>query len=281
MIARLLPFGGPPVLILSYPRCGSSWVGAILSESKSSVYLQEPITRPYLKEFGGKFALVDICNDAQANSIYTALADNAFRGIPPGFPSIVKDYKDFIPYQRLKKRILIKEVNPKAAGFFCERYKPKVVLLLRHPAAVALSFFKIGWYRAKDTQLDTGNPYANAWEKFGYAYGSTMKSALEITKRHGECEVVLYEHLVENPHLQFARLFEILQFKVPESYDELIQKYCFSHTKVDKHWQVERMSKEMAFKWRIELSEQQLSLIRKGYLLSNLSYYTDPNEWTR
>ena len=40
----------PPILVLSLPRSGSSWVGETMGISKNAMYLREPINQSYLLE---------------------------------------------------------------------------------------------------------------------------------------------------------------------------------------------------------------------------------------
>src|SRR5574339_403438 len=93
-LARALPFQGPPVLVLSYPRSGSSWVGKILSASPDAAYLREPITRQYA-ERGARYAVVDVDRDPSALAAYRTLGDEAFGGIPPRHADVVERLHDF------------------------------------------------------------------------------------------------------------------------------------------------------------------------------------------
>ncbi|MEO8355905.1 MAG: sulfotransferase domain-containing protein [Chloroflexota bacterium] len=279
LVPKLLPFKGPPVLILSYPRSGSSWVGKILATSPGAAYLREPITQQYMFIQGGKFALADVDNDPSAFSIYRQLSDPAFQGIPPRHAQTVHNLQDFFYSQRTKKRLIIKEVNPRATRFYCERYKPKVLLLLRHPAAVALSFYQLGWIDSPDVQIDTGNPTDNEWRRFGYTYGTLMHNSIETLKEYGNHEIVIYRNLAADPQNGFRKLFNALDLEVPANYDDVIRKYCYSSKTIQERGEVERTSSNMIFKWRNELSQQQVSDLQSGFMRSKLEYYRDEHEW--
>lgn len=279
LLVESAPFNGPPILILSYPRSGSSWVGKILSTSPTTAYLREPITQQYIFKHGGRFALIDIQNNPKALSIYQKLSDEAFRGIPPRHPEVINNLRDFAYPQRKGKRILIKEVNPRAVHFYYDRYRPKVVLLLRHPAAIALSFYQLGWLDSSDVQMDTGNPKANAWEKFGYAYGTILHNAIEYLKSNGDHEIVVYRHLAEDPYNEYKKLFKKLDLKVPVNYDAVISKYCYSSKQSVPRAEIERTSRNMVFKWKEELSDKQIDDLYTGFLKSKLEYYRDAKEW--
>jgi hypothetical protein len=279
VVANVLPFQRPPLLILSYPRSGSSWIGKVLSTSPSVAYLREPVTQPYMFRHGGKHALVDLAHDPQAYQIYRKLGDEAFGGFPSWHPNVINNIDDFRFSNRRTKRLLIKEVNPKVTRFYCHRYKPKAVLILRHPAAIALSFYQLGWLNSPDVQLENDNPKANEWETFGYSYGSVMHHAIEELKGYGNYEIVVYRHLAEDPTNNFKNLFKSLGLDLPKNYDDIIKKYCFSPKQSVEKSDIERTSRNLVFKWYEELTSQQVESIRCGLFDSPLEYFREENYW--
>lgn len=279
LVPKFFPFKSPPLLILSYPRSGSSWVGKVLSTSPDTAYLREPITQQYMFKHGGRFALADVDKDPSAFSIYRKLSDQAFQGIPPRHEQTVNDLRDFFYSRRTKKRLIIKEVNPRATRFYCEHYKPKVLLLLRHPAAVALSFYQLGWLDSRDVQMETRNEGDNEWHKFGYTYGSLMHNSIETLKQYGNHEIVTYRDLATDPQNGFRNLFTVLDLEVPANYDDTIRKYCYSSKTIQERGEVERTSRNMIFKWRNELSDNQISDLQSGFMRSKLDYYRDESDW--
>lgn len=277
-LAQLAPFNAPPILILSYPRSGSSWVGKILAKSTNVAYLREPITQQYIFEHGGRFALVDINKNSSARAIYQKLGDEVFQGIPPKQSLVVNNWRDFTYPSRKGKRILIKEVNPKAAHFYCEHYNPRVVLLLRHPAAIALSFYQLGWLESSDVQMQTANPHASPWEKFGYAYGTIMHNAIQTLRENGDHQIIIYRHLAKDPYNQFKKLFQALELELPPNYDALIGKYGYSSKRTSRG-ELDRTSRNIVFRWKEELTDQQIAGLQEGFLQSKMEYFRDPAEW--
>lgn len=198
---------------------------------------------------------------------------------PPPYPDVINNIDHFSLVQRQTRHLLIKEVNPKATGFYCQRYRPKIIFILRHPAAVALSFARQGWLESPDTQLDTGDPDANRWEMFGYAYGSTIQYALNIIQSCCDREIILYENLILDPEEQFKRLFQSLNLDMPKDYKEILQYYCYSHDLLENNYQTRRMSKDIIYKWREELSNQEIASLRKGFTLSGAEFYSNDTDW--
>ena len=74
---RAPKFSLPPVVLLSYPRSGSSWAGKILATSPQFAYLREPITQPYMKKYGGQRPVFLTEDDHPDITTYKHLADNA------------------------------------------------------------------------------------------------------------------------------------------------------------------------------------------------------------
>jgi len=277
VVTSLLPFKSPTILLLSYPRSGSSWRGDILSKSESVAYLREPIRQP-LRAKGGKYTLIDIKNDPLAYSIYRQLSDEAFQGVPSD-PDIINKIHHFSLFHRRTRHLLIKEVNPKATGLYCQRYCPKILFILRYPAAVALSFARQGWLESPDTQLDTGDPDAGLWEKFGYAYGSTIKNALDIIQNYCEREIILYENLALDPEVRFRRIFQSLDIDIPQDYKEMVQNYFYSQKQAENNYRTRRISINLAYEWCEELLNQKIALLRKGFTISGLEFYSDATDW--
>ena len=151
----MFSFKSPAILLLSYPRSGSSWIGKLLATSNRVVYLREPITRQCVKRTG--YTLVKIGNDLTIDSIYKSHGDKAFHHSALSIGKPLNPFSDAFIFTRRKKRKLIKEVNPKAVKFYCDRYNPIVILLLRHPAAVASSFSRLGWLKSRDVQKEKSN----------------------------------------------------------------------------------------------------------------------------
>lgn len=278
IVARLLSAKRPAILIVSYPRSGSSWIGAVLSKSESVLYMREPITQPYLGA-GGKYALVDIDRGSSPPESYLRLSAEAFAGIPNAYRGVVEDIKEFLSPRRRHKQLLIKEINPRALAYFCSEYAPTVVLILRHPAAVALSFSQRGWLNCEDTQTDIDGGNTDAWKGFGYTYGSVMRHAIETIRSSPESVVISYEEFALDPRSSFKIIFNRLSLEIPAEYESLIEQYCFSENAVSEAYGVARKSVDEIYKWKRELTESQIASIRTGYLTSGIDRYRDDMDW--
>jgi Sulfotransferase domain len=263
--ALAFPFKKPAILLISYPRSGSSWIGKILSLSPDAAYLREPVNQSYQNKFKAD-PIIDPASDETTLKWYTRFADRAFAGIPPrNVPDVIDSVKDFSPLQRRSKTLLLKEVNPLAADFFVRRYSPRVVLILRHPAAVADSFERIGW-------LDRTH------EDFGYLYGTHLTQAMEASSR-GWCMVVFFEDLAIDPLNQYANLFSSLGLRLPAEFDRVVAEFCENQNYGSAPYEVRRLSRNEVNKWKTNLSQAQIDSVMKGYLRSPLEYYRAESAW--
>jgi len=277
LVAHLFPFQQPPILLLSYPRSGSSWVGDILASSQDIAYFFEPVTSPYQKYHQAP-ALADL-SDPAVYRAYSEYSRNAFLGIPQKQRFPRDDWRGFSPLTRRNRRLLIKEVNPRAAAFYYRHYQPSIFFLVRHPAAVALSFWRTGWLSGADVQMEAVLFDGDDWEKFGYAYGTLIRNALAaLDELSAPYKIVFYEQLALNPLQEFKKIFQYMQVELPENYEDVIREYCYTDTAV-QGYHTRRLSAKMVSKWKHKLAPAEISKIRHAYLLSGLDFYRSDADW--
>jgi hypothetical protein len=277
LVSRLFPFRQPTILLLSFPRSGSSWAGEILSYSQNVTYMFEPITRPYQKYQAG-YAMADL-DDPEIFQKYLKYSQEAFQGWPPKQIHFSERLYKFSIFGRKQRQLLIKEVNPRAAELYTKNFHPNVLFLVRHPAAVALSFWERGWLESPDVKLYGFDFNGNEWEKFGYAYGIAMKSALDSIKKYScPYKIIAYEELASDPFVEFQKIFEYLQVELPQEYQDIIDEYCYTDEST-QGYKTRRVSSTMIEKWKKKLSPESIIDLHRGYLQSSFDYYISEDEW--
>jgi hypothetical protein len=258
-LAGVFQFKQPTVLLLSYPRSGSSWIGKMLSVSPDFAYMREPVTHAVFDKLEGK-TLVDPYQNEMLLPHYIEAADQVFAGIPPQLePNIVDNLADFFPPTRPRRRLLVKAVNPVATEFYVQRYAPRVVFILRHPAAIADSFSRMGWH-------------VGDWETFGFTYGSRMNRALKVC-RPMPCEIVRYEDVAADPLNQFRALYDRLGARVSADFEQMVAEYSSGQTRGNNPYRIRRTSSAEIDKWRNNLSQSAIDAIMRGYARSGLNDY--------
>lgn len=293
LAGRIRPLS-PPIIVLSLPRSGSSWVGNTLGLSSTSLYLREPISQSYLtrnRQSGGPVFEVTTRN---LPSEYKLFADAAFRGKPAFSLSIVKYPRQWGLAKRSHRRIVIKEVNPLALGWVLNTYKPKVIYLIRHPAAVAKSFFEMGWTR------QTGKLFENKfspeclaasnfnherfsssfWAEHGAFQAVALRLALEQLAVYPESRILKYENLCADPLKVYRELYEFAELQ----WDRRVEKHILSQSNSSNKnteanpYSTYRNSEAMVYSWKSELPESAISDVKEAYLSYNPPFYRS-EEW--
>ena len=265
LLARLLPLRPPAVLILSFPRSGSSWVGETLGSAADALYLREPITQS--RKAAGQKRTVIAVDPLNPPAETLRLAETAFAGLPAFSRNIVKEPDRWRLHRRPGRRLVIKEVNPLACAFLVNRFRPKVVFLVRHPAAVALSYRQRGWMADRIT-----------WESMGSRQGAALQAAWDRLKDYPDSRVIAYETLCLHPAEQFQALFDFAGLAWDAAIQATIEKRSRSGNRQNPYGTA-RNSWEMADAWRAEVPAEALRALRAGFAAYALPWYQDDEDW--
>lgn len=288
LVGRALPTQRPPTLVLSLPRSGSSWVGSTIGLSPEALYLREPISQPYLarhKRRGVVFRL----DRGPFPEGYARSADTAFAGIPAFGAGVIKYPRQWSLGGRRKRRVVVKEVNPLAVRWLLDRYRPRVIYLIRHPAAVAASFSRLGWisdvsveneerrfsarrmgFADEALSLEQGS----AWAEHAALQALIMRSTLDVLAGYADSRVVCYEDICRDPLPGFRSLYEFAGL----SWNGEVQQAIEAQTTVEDHNRYEsyslyRNSRAMAETWRSEVDGQALEEMKQAFTAYGLPYY--------
>jgi hypothetical protein len=266
-MARVRPVGGPPVLVLSLPRSGSSWVGETLGFAPEALYLREPMSQgdPLFRRLGTVFAPGD---SAELLARHRTLADRAFAGLPAFGPEIVRFPDRWAWRDRPGRRVVIKEVNPLAGPWYAARYRPRLVFLVRHPVAVARSWARKGWIAERP----------DAWAAQGRFQAQSLARSLAGLADHDAMRVVTYESLCADPEGGFRALFEFTGL----SWTGAVAAYVAGHTEREVPADVfgtSRPSRLMPAAWRGRVDPHLVAALRDGFDAVPLPWYRDPAAW--
>ncbi len=222
-------------------------------------------------------------------TVYKESSDNAFKGIPVFSENTITQPLQWILRQRFRIRVLIKEVNPFLIEWFIRDYSPKIIYLLRHPAAVAGSFYKKGWIgeqfqsRLSEKTLKEYSVFIDYsktfWSDFGLLQAIVLNSSLEIIQDYKDSMVVRYEDICINPVDEFRQLFDYCGLEWENGLQEKILNMS-NPMKIqpgDSEGNV-RNSLEMINKWRSDIPRDNIEEIKTAYLSQNPAEYKI-NEW--
>jgi hypothetical protein len=253
--ARRRPPLSPPVLVLSMPRSGSSWVGETLGRAPTALYLREPLTQSRPPEEASRDTVFAVSDALPPPAFYAQAADDAFAGLPRFPRSIVITPRDWSLRRRTRGRLVVKEVNPLACGWLVADYRPRVILLVRHPLAIAHSYLRLGWIGADPA----------SWLDLGRRMSSAMSHALSALEAAGEHRVVAYETLCADPIGQFEALFEFAGLP----WTETLADHVRANTAPGP-------SPERA---RSATSSEAVEQLRAGYMSRSLAWYQSDADW--
>ncbi len=266
-IAARTPLLQPPVLVLSLPRSGSSWVGDVLGAAPDALYLHEPLTQT----FRSGPTLVEPDDPAVA-PVYRAAADDAFAGIPRFKPRCIRFPEQWALGQRRRRRVVIKEVNPLICEWVLRDYRPRVIFLVRHPAAVCLSYDRLGWFDLAEHQMASGEPDDTPWKRHGRRQGYIQQRALRALSGYAERMIVRYEDLCLRPVEVFRRLYDFAQLEWTDDTVRLIEAKSSGGDR-NEAFATERDSRRMASAWQTEIGRRELDELMAGYAAFDLPWY--------
>jgi hypothetical protein len=268
LLGRAVPPKQPPVVVLSLPRSGSSWVGHTLGQAPNAAYLREPLEQLFLAQ-GGE--AVPVLESGEPPRVYRHAAALTFGGVP-AFPRrlrIVSFPKQWALAGRRSRRVVAKSVNPFAFPWLLRTYQPRFIYLVRHPAALALSYRRLGWWSD-----DPEN-----WIKVGRSYHDAHKVVLSASAGRATVRLVQYETLCPDPITQFFELFEFAGLTWDERVAALILEQTAGGDETDPY-SLARNSRAQIDRWRSEIQPHELADVRAGYCHSPLPWYQGAEDWT-
>ena len=273
-------FKRPPILVVSFPRSGSSWLGARLGLSENAAYLREPINTEFLNQ-GGRHTL-KIIHASQPDPIFLKSSVKAFQKAPCYDTKIVAFPKQWVPWNLNGKRRLLKEVNPLAIEYWIQEFSPIIIFIVRHPAAIAASYLELGWLENADVRDTPHASDLSPFEVFGRRVGEVFENSLNILAKHPQSHLVVkYEDLVLNESSELSRISSFAGLKLDTN--KLLTDLEGSGKNLEAFkinpFSLQRRSSDQNNKWRTKLSQSQINEIRKGYLAYAKQYYLLDQDW--
>ncbi len=264
----------PGILIISLPRSGSSWVGSILGAAGNAIYLREPLNQSYLAA-GGNGTVFPV-DDTRLPPGYADAARAAFLAQPTFDTGIAPHPQQWTGGDRNRRRVVVKEVNPFVCDWLARAYRPRIVLLLRHPAAIAQSYHRLGWDLSyAPLGID---PKESFWIRHGDFQARTLKHVLAFSARYQDIKVVRYEDICADPVAQFRALFDYGQIAWDGDIEQRIRRQSTSNDDPSSY-ATSRFSNTMAGSWRQSLSPVEIANVRRGYSRQILPWYQTDADW--
>lgn len=251
-LARFLPLQRPALVILSLPRSGSNWVADVLGRAPNAACLREPLTASRLE--AGLVGGIVATEGARLPDSYHSAGRKVTLGLPhfPPERHVVLDPDQWAYARRRQRRLVVKEINPYLAQWFISALAPRIVYLLRHPAAVALSFQERGWW-----------PAQNPWHSLGRHFGRAQAAAWNALQGYGQVRFVDYDALCAKPESIFRELYAFAGLTWSESVAERLRQQT---TRTDSQpYGVHRVSRNQVRAWVGKIAPDDLAALKAGY----------------
>jgi len=203
------------VFVAGTARSGGVWVSDILDRHDEYRLVFEPFhpkRAPWMARYGGRIYLRPAERHEQFRELARSIVTGRIR-----HPWTERLNRRFVARQRIIKadfaNLMMKWLYVTFPGM-------PLVLILRHPCAVALSFVARGYRGAVEPLLDREtlvedflHPYADAIRGARDTFERTLflwcvETLVPLRQfRPGEVHVTFFENLVRHPESEFARLF--------------------------------------------------------------------------
>lgn len=292
LIAAVVPPKRPSILLVSLPRAGSSWIGGILGAAEGALYLREPLTQSTLEHVGRKgtaaYFELGACKDKRAYERFAALT---FKGIPRFNRGIVQYPEQWRLATRSGKQIVVKEVNPLVIEYLWERYRPRIVFLVRHPVPMMRSFAVLGSsgerFRAaflpetlaaieKDYVIPEGT---DLYEQGG-AFQAIIQHRVMSFLKSVDHMVVRYEDVCADPLAEFTRIFDFCGLPLSAALrQEIVRSSQAENDYVPGAYDTARNSVAMKDRWKHEMDPRDIERVRRSYFANRPIFYTDESDW--
>ncbi len=289
---------GPPSasaswLLASSGRSGSTWLGDMLAATPGTQQIFEPLdprnSETYRQLMAwppdltpSAFKRKYLRPDADAPE-WAAFWEDALRG---RIRTYLTDYArtSFLPQRFLTKVIRANMM----LGFVAKRFHPRIIFLMRHPAAVVNSMF----YRVKATWpanardllaqeklvADYLRPWVGEIERISDGFEAlavwwAVENRVALTQLADQSHyLIFYEHLALRPHEETARLLHWLEMDENAVPEALLHQYSRMTSEKQRHSGETDVMRRLTA-WKQELSPAERALALKWARRLQIPYY--------
>lgn len=264
------------VFVTGLPRCGSSWVGEALSDVLTARYVYEPFNPYWAPRLRGRLAHFRYLGpQARPRGIIGHTGERAFAGRQGARQLARACYRGYLSATvRRRGPVLVKD--PTAClmtAWIANRFRPRILILYRHPCGFASSLAQLGWDFNIDRLLAQDKlmkrhlaPYESAlrasrgdtWLRRGAFWGALHRVFLDQLNRGNDWVIWPYESLCANPDAQFAAIARRLGLPATGSAPETTHARTGARRDTGS---TRRPSESMADVWRKRLTPGQVDAV--------------------
>jgi hypothetical protein len=206
------------IFLAGNARSGTTWISDIINFRNEYRYIFEPF-HPYKVDICKEFQYRQYLRPGNQDKHILEIANSILSG------QIRNNWIDSRNKKIISRQRLIKDVRANLMLKWIYTNFPgiQLILLLRHPCAVANSWMKLNWHAGldhfllqKDLMEDYLNPFqkeiesaSDTFEKNIFSWCIQYYVPLKQFKK-GEIYIAFYEKFCENPNYEAAKLFSFL-----------------------------------------------------------------------
>jgi Sulfotransferase domain len=286
-----LQLGDRSIFIAGHGRSGNSWIGSTFAKAPGILYYDEPCN-PNAAKDGDYSYWFKYIKPNERDSYFESCLDRAFKGlITYGKHWLTQPYRRLLPGYRV---VITEVASLMSLEWVYKRYQPKILYVVRHPCAIALS------ERNKNTPTERSikeilkqtdlvknhlNPYIIIMEKakkpfeiYGAVWGARNRVIADLITKYPEWKTVFYEDLCNDPVGCFRELFDNFNL----TWTSNVQKYINQSTTKEKpgKYSTYRITKNQIGKWKIEMTQDEIDQVRSFVEPFNLPFYNQESDWS-
>lgn len=284
---------GRPIFVTGNGRSGTSWIGETLGKAPGVVYYREPCNLP-MTEHSDDTVWARYVPPGGRDTFFESRLSRSFRGLveehdPAPFRALARRWNG--PY-----RVLVKEVATfPSVEWVARRWKPEVVLVVRHPCACALSVGNAALDRTEHARLTHLLEDDRRKEGHLESYREHLRSAktpLEVSAaiwsaksvivsnahaRHDDWRLVRYEDICDDPLGSFQSLYGELGLSWTQEVETWLKKATSESS--EGAFSTRRVTALQRDAWRRTMTPRQIDEVRRIVEGTDLPYYASDADW--
>lgn len=281
------------IFITGIPRSGTTWVGRTFASVFGTKLIHEPFNfqvYPDRKEYWLKYLPAGSDNPRFLSILRAAIEKQAQRNRRQGyrsrlFTSIYNRLSLFSPFLKPLQNsgdFVIKDVHAYfALEYIWEELQPSILVVIRHPCAVANSWAKLGYNKSR-LGLDISLMQEKLMEdhlasfrehikrnddyffRVGVFWGLSYFVMNRFAKKYKNWQWVTHESLCDRPVMRFEQLFNRFQLSMNDCTRDFLENNNRPTNENEGPYSVARVSTQEPEKWRTTLTSKQIDSVIMG-----------------
>lgn len=278
-----------PIFLTGLPRSGTTWIASVMNTALGIKYFHEPFNsdnHPNLAPPRLQFLQASDRNE-QFSDYYRAAFQGKCRE-PLMLSQLSGIYKKWIGFPG---QILIKDVHTYLALDWIDYHiNPKIVIIIRHPCAVADSWHRLCWkpenaafnriieqpklmnFHLKEFEAILLSA-KSFWEVMGAFWGACYSVILRQKENHPDWIIVKHEDICKDPENQFKELFDKLNLKWTKKTEKILTNSTTRDS--GQAYETQRITSREADKWKRRLQPEEIEKVRQFVKPFELNLYPD------